>query len=186
MTYSLPLANWREILFSLNILNVMGLQFSPATERDSSALRGITEQIWRKHYSSIISPEQIEYMLNSKYSPKAIAAQMKNGERFFLVSENNILIAYASVEQKAEEYFLHKFYVDIPAHRKGIGRKLFDYLWLQFTEPLPIRLQVNRLNYTAINFYFKIGFVIESVGDFDIGNGYFMRDFVMVRGLIAH
>jgi len=26
-----------------------------------------------------------------------------------------------------------------------------------------------------------MGFIIESVGDFDIGGGYFMNDFVMVR-----
>jgi len=44
-----------------------------------------------------------------------------------------------------------------------------------------LRLQVNRQNYKAVNFYFKMGFIIESVGDFDIGGGYFMNDFVMVR-----
>jgi len=45
----------------------------------------------------------------------------------------------------------------------------------------PIRLQVNRKNYKAINFYFKNGFTIESVGDFDIGGGYYMNDFVMIK-----
>jgi diamine N-acetyltransferase len=44
-----------------------------------------------------------------------------------------------------------------------------------------LRLTVNRKNFKAINFYFKNGFIIESVKDFDIGNGYLMEDFVMLR-----
>jgi ribosomal protein S18 acetylase RimI-like enzyme len=46
-----------------------------------------------------------------------------------------------------------------------------------------MRLQVNRQNYTAINFYFKLGFTIERVADFDIGHGFFMNDFVMLKQL---
>jgi ribosomal protein S18 acetylase RimI-like enzyme len=42
-----------------------------------------------------------------------------------------------------------------------------------------LRLQVNRQNVVAINFYFKAGFVIEKSADFDIGDGYFMNDFIM-------
>ena len=44
-----------------------------------------------------------------------------------------------------------------------------------------ITLTVNRQNYKAINFYFKHGFKIKSVDDFDIGNGFFMNDFVMEK-----
>jgi ribosomal protein S18 acetylase RimI-like enzyme len=46
--------------------------------------------------------------------------------------------------------------------------------------PKTIRLTVNRQNFKSINFYFKLGFKIEKVADFDIGNGYFMNDFVML------
>ena len=42
-----------------------------------------------------------------------------------------------------------------------------------------LTLTVNRQNYKAINFYFKLGFKIQTVADFDIGNGYVMNDFVM-------
>jgi len=43
-----------------------------------------------------------------------------------------------------------------------------------------IRLTVNRSNYKTINFYFKFGFIIEEVKDFDIGNNYYMNDFIMI------
>jgi ribosomal protein S18 acetylase RimI-like enzyme len=41
-----------------------------------------------------------------------------------------------------------------------------------------IELQVNRHN-KAKDFYTKIGFTIKEEKDFDIGNGYFMNDYVM-------
>jgi RimJ/RimL family protein N-acetyltransferase len=63
--------------------------------------------------------------------------------------------------------------------RKGSGTQAFHLILNQFPELTEIRLQVNRQNYQAINFYFKIGFVIDKVADFDIGDGYFMNDFIM-------
>ena len=47
-------------------------------------------------------------------------------------------------------------------------------------DPLTVRLTVNRQNFKSVNFYFKNGFTIERVADFDIGNGYVMNDFVMM------
>jgi RimJ/RimL family protein N-acetyltransferase len=48
-------------------------------------------------------------------------------------------------------------------------------------QPDIIKLTVNRQNFKSINFYFKNGFKIEKVEDFDIGNGYWMNDFIMVK-----
>ena len=45
-----------------------------------------------------------------------------------------------------------------------------------------LQLQVNRDN-AAKSFYEKLGFVILKEADFDIGNGYFMRDYVMEKKL---
>jgi hypothetical protein len=47
-----------------------------------------------------------------------------------------------------------------------------------------LKLTVNRKNFKAINFYFKNGYIIESVEDFDIGESYLMNDFVMVKNAI--
>ena len=64
--------------------------------------------------------------------------------------------------------------------RGGIGHGVWALLRGLLPDMREMRLQVNRQNYKAINFYFKVGFVIERVADFDIGDGYFMNDFVMV------
>jgi ribosomal protein S18 acetylase RimI-like enzyme len=47
-----------------------------------------------------------------------------------------------------------------------------------------ITLTVNRQNYKAINFYFKNGFTIDHIANFDIGKGYVMEDFVMKKRVV--
>lgn len=157
------------------------LAFAKATETDASLIAFLAGKIWREHYPGIISPEQIEFMLRHRYSEKAITDGLKNGEEFYLAYLNDTPIAYASIENTGREYFLHKFYVETGLHRQGTGSAFWEFLLQQMKDSLPIRLQVNRQNFKAVNFYFKKGFVIEAVGDFDIGGGYFMNDFVMVR-----
>jgi GNAT superfamily N-acetyltransferase len=159
----------------------MNLLFRKALEADVVVITGLAEKIWREHYPSIISTEQIEFMLSNRYSEAAIRSGMKRGEQFYLAYQNNLPVGYASYEHVEAGYFLNKFYLDVSLHRQGIGKAFFEFLLQQMPENLPIRLQVNRQNYKAINFYFKMGFTIEAVGDFAIGGGYFMNDFVMVR-----
>jgi GNAT superfamily N-acetyltransferase len=153
-----------------------------ADVKDAKLISELADAIWRKHYPSIISIEQIDYMLGSRYSEPHIQRIMQNGERFFLLyDEGNLQRLCLYWKSGQEDTYLHKFYVLVDRHRSGIGQALFTHL-LQFTNPSkPIRLQVNRKNIKAINFYFKHGFTIEGAQDFDIGNGFLMEDFVMVR-----
>ncbi len=159
----------------------MPVTFTPATEKDIATIEQLARKIWHEHYPAIITVEQIDYMLNTRYSAEVMEQQMKAGEKFFLAYENEISVAYASIELKDGYYYLHKFYVDVAKHRGGIGKDLFNYLLQQMDTSKPMRLQVNRQNIKAINFYFKMGFVIESTGDFNIGADYYMNDFVMIK-----
>lgn len=159
----------------------MNLHFRKANEEDVAIICSLAEKIWRAHYPSIISTEQIDFMLGCRYSSAAIEKGMKNNEKFFLAYADGEPVGYASYELKDDCYFLHKFYADVNKHRIGIGHQFLQYIRQQLDPSLPIRLQVNRQNYKAVNFYFKEGFTIESVGDFDIGGGYYMNDFVMLR-----
>ena len=158
---------------------MMDLIFRKASIADILLISQLAEKIWREHYPSIISVEQINYMLQSRYSHEAIEEGMKGEEKYFLAYADEQPVAYASIEWKDGFYYLHKFYNDVSNHRKGIGKQFFDYLLTQIDSSKPIKLQVNRQNFKAVNFYFKVGFVIESIGDFHIGGGYYMNDFVM-------
>ena len=159
----------------------MNLTFKPASPNDVHLIAQLAHKIWHEHYPGIITTEQIDFMLNNRYSAAAIKQQMQGDEKFYLAYLDNEPVAYASIELKDGYYYLHKFYIDVLKHRGGIGQQFFDYVLAQIDTTKPIKLQVNRQNYKAINFYFKMGFSIELVADFDIGGGYFMNDFVMVR-----
>lgn len=160
----------------------MSLSFFKAEEKDISTIAALADRIWNKHYITIITQEQIDYMLQKMYSEKSLLEQMKQGQEFTIVKENNNPIGYISLSKKNDsEYFLHKFYIEVSEQNKGVGSELFKYILMQYPGARSIELTVNRQNYKAINFYFKHGFRIKEVADFDIGNDYFMNDFVMIK-----
>ncbi len=157
------------------------MQVREAQRSEIPIVHALARKIWMDHYPSIISTEQIEYMLEKMYSEEALNQQMTDGHHFFILSEENADLGYLSFSQKEEgNYFLHKFYIDTQHHRKGLGHFFFDTVFNAIHGLKTIRLTVNRTNLKAINFYFKKGFTIEEVKDFDIGNHYFMNDFVML------
>lgn len=158
----------------------MNLQIIRANEADIAVIQQLANKIWWAHYPNIIGDDQVTYMLNRFYSENALMEQMQLGQQFYLIqSESDFLGFVAITAVSPSEYFINKFYVDIEQHRQGIGSKVFEALLAMYSDAQVIKLQVNRMNYKPINFYFKMGFIIERVADFDIGDGYFMNDFVM-------
>ncbi len=139
----------------------------------------LATSIWNDHYVPIIGQEQVDYMLNWMYDLESLTQQHQKGDIFYLLESNELDFGFVSItEQGNAQWFINKFYVKTDSQRAGLGTQLFNFILSQH-EVESIRLQVNRENYKAINFYFKLGFTIEKVADFNIGNGYFMNDFVM-------
>ena len=159
----------------------MEITFKKATFSDIPLIRSLAELIWWRHYPAIITNDQIEYMLELMYSERSITEQMQKHQNYTLIYTDGEPVGYYAVSEKSPgHFFLHKFYIDTEKHRKGIGAAAFGHIkendCKNFKE---ITLQVNRRNIKAVNFYFKHGFVIDYVDDFDIGNGYTMDDFFM-------
>jgi ribosomal protein S18 acetylase RimI-like enzyme len=160
----------------------MNLTFKQAGPEDTKLIAQLADKIWRKHYIDIITIDQIEYMLRKMYSADSLKKQMGEGQLFTLVYDSGSPCGYISISSKDNQhYFLHKFYIDNQKQRSGIGAELLQYVISTLITPQTIELTVNRQNYKAINFYFKNGFVIKETADFDIGNGYFMNDFIMIK-----
>jgi ribosomal protein S18 acetylase RimI-like enzyme len=142
----------------------------------------LAHEIWHQHYPGIISMEQITFMLESNYSEAALLQQKSEGQQLFMIgateaAPQGFLGVYP---RSTEALFISKWYILTALHGQGIGRNSFLLLQQRFPEVNCMRLQVNRQNYKAINFYFSLGFRIERCADFDIGNGYFMNDFIMI------
>jgi GNAT superfamily N-acetyltransferase len=80
-------------------------------------------------------------------------------------------------------YHLQKIYVLPSEQGKGLGKLLFktavDYIRSQVPDlPFRIELNVNRNN-KAVDFYKHLGMSILRQGDFHIGNGFYMNDYIM-------
>ena len=160
----------------------MDLKFKKASTDDVLLIAQLADRIWKKHYINIISIEQIVFMLKKMYSEESILSQMMDGHQFEIAYNNITPIGYISLSSiNNKEYFLHKFYVETTDQRKGVGSTFLKHVLEHIPDSESIELTVNRQNYKAINFYFKNGFIIKDVADFDIGEGYFMNDFIMIR-----
>ena len=159
----------------------MKVSFKKATEEDIPLIHQLAHKIWWQHYPAIISNSQIEYMLDMMYSEESIKTQMAQAQNYTLIYADDEPVGYYAVSEKSpRHFFLHKFYVDVEKHRKGIGEAAFKHLKENGCNGYEeIRLQVNRRNIKAVNFYFKHGFVIDYAEDFPIGGGYSMDDFFM-------
>lgn len=162
----------------------MNISFKRAADIDIPLIAQLADKIWNEHYRAIISQEQIDYMLNKMYSAESLLQQLKEGHIFTIVYIDSSPAGYISLSTKDNQhYFLHKFYVDFSSHRKGVGSQLFNYILNELPAAKSIELAVNRENYKAINFYFKHGFTIKHTIDLDIGGGFFMNDFLMVKSI---
>ncbi len=150
---------------------------------DINTIGFLAQQIWPATYQDILSPEQLEYMMNLFYSPGSLRKQMVEDKHLFLIVEmEEEAIGFASWSLTGEEnvFKLHKIYVLPGKQGKGLGRALLQFIFEQIRPDgaRTLRLNVNRHN-KARQFYEKMGFTVVKEEDVAIGNGYFMNDYVM-------
>lgn len=147
-------------------------------------IRQLAMEIWPEAYGDILSPRQLEYMLDMMYSPSSLETQMNKGHQFIIAWQGERAVAFASYSATGttNHYRLHKIYISTALQGKGIGQQLLVYICNEITAKgaLSIELNVNRNN-KAIQFYKKMGFDITREEDNDIGEGFFMNDYVMQK-----
>ncbi len=153
-----------------------------AEEKDLSIISKLAKAIWNDHYVPIIGQQQVDYMLDKMYNHQSLVEQLtQKNHVFYLIQKEDEAIGFISVSSENKtDYFLHKFYIHQQKSNTGIGTKVLNLL-IETIIPKTLTLTVNRQNFKSINFYFKNEFKIDRVEDFDIGDGYVMNDFVMVR-----
>jgi len=161
----------------------MNTTLRPATVSDFTLIRSISERTWPSTYGHIISQEQIDFMLDWMYSDDSLAEQFANGHQFFIAHFNGEDIGFCSVskgEEGKQEHKLNKLYILPNIQKSGAGSLLLNKA-VEIAKAAgsnSLYLQVNKHN-NAYEFYLKKGFVKESEFKFDIGNGFYMDDYVM-------
>ncbi|GIO31280.1 MULTISPECIES: GNAT family N-acetyltransferase [Paenibacillus] len=154
------------------------------TEEDIASLADMASRIWFEYFVSIISKEQIEYMVEKFQSVAAIQDQTKRqGYEYYFMNVHGANIGYLGIKEEDGRLFLSKFYI-LKEHRgKGYASQAMKLL----TELCKKRslgsiwLTVNRHNHSTIAVYEKKGFKTVRTQVADIGNGFVMDDYVMEK-----
>lgn len=161
---------------------------SPLRDADIAPVCALAREIWMQHYPGIITVKQIEYMLAQRYSPDAIRAQLQAGDAWWDKLEvRGELCGFASYECGTEAHAmkLDKLYVHQIARGKGYGAALIDHVAKAARRQGmdKLTLQVNKYNRGSVTAYLRTGFVVAKTVKVDIGNGFFMDDYVMEKAV---
>lgn len=159
-----------------------------ATIEDIPMIRAMADVVFRQTYAEILSPAQMEYMMDWMYSADSLRSQIADDGRFFYVAETAGRPAgYVSFELEGATddgrrlYHLQKLYVMPEFQKTGLGRSLLEHVKGCLAELEPggcrVELNVNRGN-PAVGFYEHVGMVRDRQGDFPIGEGFYMNDYI--------
>lgn len=165
------------------------IDITKASTDDIPVIKGMSSVVFRHTYSTILDNEQIEYMMEWMYSKDSLLKQFSEGDVFFIAFKENIPCGYMSIhheesiEVETDIYHLQKLYVMPTMQGNGIGKLLLETAFNYARENknkgrARIELNVNRNN-KAVGFYKRMGMNILYEGDFPIGNGYYMNDYIM-------
>ena len=155
------------------------------TELFAENKQGIVEMsematsIVREHFDPIIGKEQNDYMLAMFQSEHAIKEQITNGYRYFFVKDNDRTIGFIAFYPKKQTMYLSKFYLYGNERGKGYAHQMLDFI-IEQTEKAglsSIELNVNKNN-SACRAYESLGFRVIRSEKNDIGNGFYMDDYV--------
>ncbi len=143
----------------------------------------LAEEIWNQHFISIITQEQIDYMLAKYQSYSAMKTQIENEKySYYLIkdAEENFQ-GYFAIAPKDGHLFLSKIYIRKFSRGRGYARKAIEFMKeiAKANSLKGIFLTVNRHNTDTINAYKKMDFKIIKEVNADIGNGFFMNDYIM-------
>ena len=157
----------------------------PATEDGQlSEIQELAHAIWREHYPGIISPEQIEYMLQAGYNLDALRRELTQEQiRYDRALIDATLVGFSAYGPHADAnaLMLHKLYVEAAQRGRGCARKLVESaseyaLTHSFDR---VSLRVNKHNRVAVAAYERMGFSNRGGIVSDIGSGFCMDDYLM-------
>ena len=160
------------------------IKILPATAAaDYECIAQLADTIWRAHYIPIVGRPQIDYMLDKFQSVTAITNQVAEGFEYCILHYGNESVGYVAFKEKDEALFLSKIYVLSAFRGNKIGKAAMTFVEEKAKnyQLEMIRLTVNINNTNAIKAYEKLGFVNAGPLITNIGNGFVMDDYKMLK-----
>ena len=156
-----------------------------SSESDINTVAQLAHTIWHEHYPSIIGIHQVNYMVGKFQSFQAISTQLTEEYQYFLIQFENESVGYMSLRIEGDSLFLSKIYILSTQRGKGLGKAAFNFIEnkAEQTECSSIYLTVNIHNDNSIKAYEKLGYKNVGAVVKEIGKGYVMDDYKMVKTL---
>ena len=135
--------------------------------------------IVREYYDPVIGEAQNTYMLQKFQTPDSIVGQINNGARYYFFKNNGFNIGFMSFYPRNDAMYLSKWYLYKQYRNSGFGRECLKFIIQEARKEhlVAIELNVNRYNPTQ-RIYEHLGFRRIREEKIDIGDGFFMDDFV--------
>ena len=163
------------------------VRIEPLADTDVAQLVALAREIWYAHYPAIIGSAQIEYMLRQRYEFDVVRAELRQSgvwwDKLMLGAEMAGFASYLLVDDAADRMKLDKLYVHPRHQRRGYGGMLIARACAaaRVRGCSRLELAVNKGNRSAIDAYLKHGFRVAASVVKDIGGGFVMDDYIMVK-----
>lgn len=156
-------------------------------QEDIKKISELADVIWHEYFSSLLSLEQIDYMVEKFQSYKALTEAVNNeGYKYYMAYCGDDLCGYLGYHNEGSgRVFISKIYVRKDMRKKGIASEMLRKLREDEPDAKTWYLTVNRYNSGSIAVYEKRGFSTVKEQVTDIGRGFVMDDFVMEKQFAA-
>ena len=152
------------------------------TSEDIMECAALAAEIWNQHFSSILSQEQIDYMVSRFQSENALRSQInEEGYSYYFFNEDGNRVGYFGICPKEDNtMFLSKIYMRKSSRGKGYASQGFRFIQEEAKRLgcTKIWLTVNRYNESSIDVYEHWGMHRDGVRTTEIGKGFIMDDYV--------
>lgn len=160
----------------------MELRFKELFAGDTSGIgrmSALAGGIVKEYYDPLLGAAQNDYMIVMFQSARSIAAQLGEGKRYFFVQYDGEDIGFFCFYPHDDAMYLSKLYLRADMRGRGFARPMIDFIGEEAKKVglYAIELNVNKGNVSK-NIYEKLGFVRIRSEKNDIGQGYYMDDYV--------
>ena len=168
------------------------INFTQIHQTDFAAIQRLAYDIWHEHYPGIISYRQIDYMLDQQYSQDSMNRDLASNVTMVKLNVDETLAGFATFgrdkSDQSRAVKLHKLYLLQSFHGRGLGSMLLNHVESESMDQgfERIKLSVNKHNRSAVNTYRRNGYRIEQSVLENIGSGFFVDDYIMVKKLLPN
>lgn len=144
-------------------------------------LSDLASCIVKQHFDPIIGAKQNDYMIQKFQSVPAIYQQIQEGYQYYFAIYQNQKVGFLAFYPKDHKMYLSKFYVDKKWRGHHFAKQMFEFVIKKTKENsyTTLFLNVNKDNQQVIQIYQHLGFQIIREEKNDIGQGFYMDDYVL-------